>query len=172
MKKILTGLFGILVLLVFAGCGIKQSTASKEQALTEANQSVLIKSQPPVKLKWSLERDQINKRTELWNSQNKVSYIYLIDYGKVMGFYTIKGKVSSVNSQVTNPTQYVRINGMSDRYKFESPAEDGSYGTNGDAIFFFTTEGVYVEWNGTYMLADRPLKMSTPPALVYTKDIK
>jgi len=47
-----------------------------------------------------------------------------------------------------------------------SPAEDGSYGTNGDAVFFFTTDGAYVEWNGSYMLADQPLKLTTQPELV------
>jgi len=47
----------------------------------------------------------------------------------------------------------------------DSPQLDGSYGTNGDGIFFFTTEGAYVEWNGEYMVSDFPLKMSTTPAL-------
>ena len=48
----------------------------------------------------------------------------------------------------------------------ESPDQDGSYGTNGDGVFFFTTEGAYVEWRGDYMVSDFPLKLSTPPALV------
>jgi hypothetical protein len=43
---------------------------------------------------------------------------------------------------------------------------DGSYGSNGDAIFFFTTDDIYVEWRGDYMLADQPLKMTTQPELV------
>jgi len=139
-------------------------SAKTEQALTEQNQQRLLDAQPPAKLDWSLERDNINRRTNLWNDENKVSYIYLIDYGKVMAFYVIKGKVSSVNSQITNPEQIV------DRYEGDvvipSPAEDGSYGTNGDAIYFFTTDGVYVEWAGDYMLADQPLQLSTPPELV------
>lgn len=36
----------------------------------------------------------------------------------------------------------------------------------GDGIFFFTTEGAYVEWAGEYMVSDFPLKLSTPPAMV------
>lgn len=81
-----------------------------------------------------------------------------------MAFYSIKGKVSSVNSQITNPEQIVKR--FSGSHKVSSPAEDGSYGENGDGIFFFTTDGTYVEWAGEYMLADKPLKMLTPPALV------
>ena len=153
-----------LAIWVMTGSSCDESTSSKEQELTEENQARLLKNQPPVKLDWSLERENINKRTELWNDSAKVSYIYLVSYGKVMAFYTVKGKVSSVNSQVTNPEQ-VKSYYANDPV-LPSPAEDGSYGTNGDGIFFFTTEGVYVEWAGEYMLADQPLKLSTPPALV------
>ncbi len=149
-----------LILLSVVGC--KNGTARKEQAMTEANQANLLNIQPPVQLNWSLERENINKRTSLWNDKNKVSYIYLIDFGKIMAFYIIKGKVSSVNSQITNPEQLVRAHSMT----LPSPAEDGSYGTNGDAIFFYTTDGTYVETPLDYVLVDKPLKMSTPPALV------
>ena len=163
-------MFGALFTL--SGCSYEESTAEVEQQKTEVNQDRLMKTQPPVQLDWSLERENINKRTKLWNDENKISYIYLVSYGKVMAFYTIKGKVSSVNSQITNPQQLAisrknvevgveYINGVLD-----SPAEDGSYGTNGDGIFFFTTDGVYIEWAGEYMLADQPLILTTQPELV------
>ena len=158
----------LIIVLMGADCESDKATggesAKKEQALTEDNQQRLLKSQPPVRLNWSLERENINKRTTLWNDANKVSYMYLVNYGKVMAFFVIKGKVSSVNSQITNPDQIV------DRYEGDvviaSPAEDGSYGTNGDAVYFFTTDGAYIEWMGDYMLVDQPLKLSTQPELV------
>ena len=172
MKKLfILPMLLVAVMLVGAGCEeiSTPDTAKAEQALTEANQGVLLKNQPPVKLTWSLERENINRRTDLWNDENKLSYIYLVSYGKVMAFYTVKGKVSSVNSQITNPEQ-VKEGRWADygMVTLPSPAEDGSYGTNGDGVFFFTTEGVYVEWAGEYMLADQPLLLSTPPALVRT----
>ena len=37
---------------------------------------------------------------------------------------------------------------------------------NTDGIFFFTTEGAYVEWKGDYMMSDQPLKLTTTPELV------
>ena len=156
----------------FESSGTAGKTATQEQALTEENQSRLIEAQPPTKLSWSLERENINKRTNLWNAPNKVSYIYLVNYGKIMAFYTVKGKVSSVNSQITNPEQIVSGYSSSNKIPstvavtIPSPAEDGSYGTNGDAIFFFTTDGVYVEWAGDYMLADQALQLTTQPELV------
>jgi hypothetical protein len=43
-----------------------------------------------------------------------------------------------------------------------SPAEDGSYGTNGDAVFGFTPEGIYVETNMKYITATVPLNFTHP----------
>ena len=172
MKKALLAIPLLALVLMGAGCSGTETTADVEQELTEANQANLLEVQPPTTLTWSLERDNINRRTNLWNDPNKVSYIYLIDYGKVMAFYVIKGKVSSVNSQITNPEQVVGscddgdYSTTCENSVLPSPAEDGSYGTNGDAIYFFTTDGVYVEWAGHYMLADQALQLSTPPAIV------
>lgn len=45
-----------------------------------------------------------------------------------------------------------------------------SYGSNGDAVFFFLTDGSYMEWNGTYLLVDRPMKLSVKP-MVYSEDM-
>ena len=164
-----------VIVLVAAGCDTTDNlktggvSAQKEQALTESNQRGLLENQPPPKLDWSLERDNIIKRTNLWNDPNKVSYIYLVNFGKVMAFYPIKGKVSSVNSYITNSEQL--IDDPNGGYEagsvvIEAPAEDGSYGSNGDAVFFFTTEDAYVEWAGDYMLADQPLKLSQQPEMI------
>lgn len=190
MKKVFIVLPMIAIALVLSGCSegsTSQSSGNVEQNNTEENQQKLIKNQAPPSLDWSLERDNIIKRINLWNDPNKISYIYLINYGKVMAFYTIKGKVSSVNSQVTNSEQLqakcvnpdgtYSTNEGCGRYgqtrvsgNIPSPSEDGSYGTNGDAIFFFTTEGAYVEAKSDYVLSDQPLKISTPIEL--TREVK
>ena len=172
MKKIVFLLIGAVLMLSFS-CRKPAETNEAEQSLTEENQKHLNEVQPPERLDWSLERDNISKRTRLWNDPNKVSYVYLISYGRIMAFYSIKGKVSSVNSQVTNTEQIARVYKKNNAGTWDvfsgvlpSPSEDGSYGTNGDAIFFFTTDGGYVEWSGEYMLADKPYKLVAPPDVV------
>ena len=144
------------------------TTQRQEQATTEAQQAIHLKSTPPPRLKASQERKNLTERLERFNTDSKVSYIYLISYGKVMAFYTVKGKVSSVNSLLTTPDQiksFQHANGGDHSVVVASPDLDGSYGSNGDAVFFFTTDGTYVEWNDAYMLCDKPLKMTTPPQL-------
>ena len=151
------------------------NTYAKEQAITEVNQRAMEIAEPAPQLTDSTERQNLIKRLTTFNDPNKVSYIYLISYGKVMAFYTIKGKVSSVDSMLTDPTQLVFGDGSACTasesqdnpcHDVASPDLDGSYGTNGSAVFFFTTAGTYVEWNGEYMLADQPLSLTTQPELV------
>lgn len=175
MERIVCGI-GIMLVAFVLFCNSCENTYEGqgetqrlEAQITEQQQAVLVKATPPPKLTNSLERENLTKRLVRFNDPNKVSYIYLIDYGKVMGFYTIKGKVSSVNSLLTTGDQIVDdpyASHMEGGKVVESPQLDGSYGTNGDAIFFFTTDDIYVEWNGAYMLCDQPLRMTTPPALV------
>lgn len=151
-----------------------ENTQKREAILTEENQRRLIQAVPVPKLETSQERTNLVKRLERFNNADKVSYIYLVNYGKVMAFYTIKGKVSSVNSMLTTTEQIVNKDGgqcswsagSTDCYVVASPDIDGSYGDNGDSIFFFTTEDTYVEWKGDYMLSDQPLKLTTQPELI------
>jgi len=151
------------------------STQQIEQRQNEDNQQKLIQSQPVPTLDKSLERENIIRRLELLNDNDKVFFVYLVSYGKVMTYFTAKGKVSSVNSYLTSFSQIVRdedcihntdFNGQSGCYfAVEAPDLDGTYGENGDAVYFFTTEGAYVEWKGEYMVSDYPLRLTTPVAL-------
>jgi len=138
---------------MFVGCF--DSTSIKEREITENQQNIHLKTTPPPVLKDSLERRQLIRRLKRFNKANKISYIYLVSaLGQMIGYYTIKGKVSSVNSLLTTPEVKPKdYSGV----VLPSPDLDGSYGSNGDAIFFFTSTDVYVEWNGTYLLSDKPL---------------
>jgi prepilin-type N-terminal cleavage/methylation domain-containing protein len=172
------GIIAIIIAVAAAsmkGCSTSVTTGNstkQEMEQTEANHEKLIGAVPPPQLTTSQERINLKKRLERFNSESKVSYIYLVNYGKIMAFYTVKGKVSSVNSLLTTPDQVVtmRRSGLTEnvvtRHVVASPDLDGSYGSNGDAIFFFTTSDVYVEWSGDYLLCDQPLKLSTPPSIV------
>jgi len=152
----------------------KKTTNQVEQQQAESNQERLIQQIPVPTLRDSLERRNVVKRTELFNDSEKISYVYLTSFGKVMAFYTVKGKVSSTQSYLNPPERLVNSGGgkcsswdeTSNCHAISAPEVDGTYGENTAGIFFFTTEGAYVEWNGEYMVSDQPLKLSTPPELV------
>ena len=175
MNKIL--LIGILAILMIGliGCvpvqPVKPAATVQEQKTTEDNQQTLITNQPVPKLEKSLERENLIKRLQLLNDNSKVFYVYLVSYGKVMAFYTAQGKVSSLNTYLTGKDQIVKRPGCwSDSqecwFVMESPDLDGTYGSNTDGVFFFTTEGAYVETTMDYMVSDFPLKITEPITLV------
>lgn len=183
-KKILFVLPAIALVLAGAGCEYESTPStpttsySSEANTVEETQQTLVDATPIPELTRSVERENIVRRAETFDVQNKVSYIYLISYGKVMAFYSVEGKVSSLNSYITPMEKIVdsegrfpcnaawRTNWVEPCYVIQSPDIDGAYGENADGIFFFTTDGAYVEWNGEYMMSDFPLQLSTPPALV------
>ncbi len=175
MKKFVSGMLiavALLATLGNKGCS-KDTDTGKTTALemeqTEENHARLVGAVPPPKMTTSQERKNLVERLKRFNTDSKVSYIYLIDFGKIMAFYTVKGKVSSVNSLLTTPDQIVtryRTGNGTHHIVIPSPDLDGSYGSNGDAVFFFCTDGTYVEWNGRYMLCDKPLKLTQQPELV------
>jgi hypothetical protein len=156
-----------LVLLFFtctaANCensSANNTTAKDEQARTEINQRNLFTKQPPPNVAWSLERDNLIKRFKLQNDRSVLFYMYVFNYGiaEPVGYYQVN-KVSSVDSQLTNPAQLVRGDGgqYDGDFVLPSPAEDGSYGTNGSGVFGFTPEDVYLEHNMQYIVSTIPL---------------
>ena len=91
-------------------------------------------------------------------------YVFVEGVGEPIGYYQVN-KVSSVNSQLTNTEQLVDDpNGDSSAGSatLPSPAEDGSYGTNGDAVFGFTPEDIYIEHNMHYIVSTVPLSFTKP----------
>jgi len=147
------------------------SNATQLQDVSQ-NQAKLVNAVPMPQLETSLERQNIANRAKLFNAPDKISYIYLISFGKVMAFYTVKGKVSSLNSYMSPQEQIVRGDGTPCQYldtvcyTVQAPDVDGSYGQNASGVFFFTTDGAYVEWSGEYMMSDQPLQLSTQPELI------
>lgn len=141
------------------------TTAKDEQKHTEANQRTLFDKQPPPTITWSLERDNLIKRFKLQNDRDVSFYMYIFVEGvsAPIGYYQVN-KVSSVNSQLTATQQL--INGDVGQYDgdfvIESPAEDGSYGTNGNAVFGFTPEDIYIETNMKYITSTVPLTFREP----------
>lgn len=170
--QLLLVLFFFAITTMAVDCeGTQEATSELSSAMTKTEadytavtQKGLFAVQPPVRLTWSLERENINKRATLWNDRNKLGYIYLLSYGKILGYYPVKGKVSSVNSMISTPEFQACADGYQSIGCNELPsiAEDGSYGSNGDAIFGWTDTGVYFEWNEGYLFSDQILPLDVP----------
>ena len=166
MKKVVSMLLMMVwVIFVLTGCSETDSTRQREIA------KKLEESQPtPTDIDYSLERYNLIRRAYWVNGQREkalsypcpvekpLGYIILItDNGAILGNFVVDGKVSSLNSFLTPDTTYP--NYESSRWLADV---DGSYGENDSGIFFFTPDGKYIEWTGTYLYSDIPFEVEQP----------
>ncbi len=167
MKKITKFIAaGVACVLAFglAGCGGEESGGAQgegqqmtEQAFDQQSKAV---PYPANELKDSLERRNLVEKLRRTNDPSREGYVYLMNFGQIVGYYTVKGKVSSTQSQMTTDQLVI------DRYEGDvvvnAPGDDGSYGPNESGIFFFTTEGVMVTTSLDYIWSDAPLPIDVP----------
>lgn len=145
-----------------------QSTGQRQTETAFAQQQAAV-PYPADALKDSLERRNLRERLLRTNNASKVGYVYLLSFsGTPLGYYTIKGKVSSTDSQMTTSSLIRPCSGGGDSgsgncaVTVPAPGDDGSYGQNESGEFFFTTEGAFVETSLNYLYSDQPLPLSVP----------
>lgn len=186
MKKMVLAamLLGTTVLLT--GCVEYAPTGTEKDAANTAMVGAkLAERQPtPTDIDFSLERYNLTRRAYWVNGQREkakmvpcavtkpLGYVVLFtESGSVVGTFVVDGKVSSLNSYLTPDSEVYEIVGESadnsvycnGTHENDWLADvDGSYGTNDNGIFFFTPDGKYIEWTGTYLYSDIPFEVDNP----------
>ena len=183
MKKIIAILMVIMIMgTMLVSCmetgGSRQDTLNQQQSANK-----LQSNQPtPTDIDYSLERYNLIRRTYWVNGQREkantlpceiekpLGYIVLFtESGAVVGSFIVDGKVSSLNSFLTPDSEYYGMHtstsdgsGTTNYHNDWLADVDGSYGENDNGIFFFTPDGKYIEWTGTYLYSDIPMIVDDP----------
>lgn len=160
------------------------STTDVEKTLNIARN--LEQSQPtPVDINYSLERYNLIRRAYWVNGQREkantliceiekpLGYIALfLENGACVGNFIVDGKITSLNSFLTPDSEYYELvhGGTYREYNKWLSDVDGSYGENDSGIFFFTPDGKYIEWTGTYLYSDIPFEIDD--AVVSYKEVR
>lgn len=137
--------------------------------------------QTPTDIDYSLEWYNLIRRAYWVNGQHEkvdmlpcpvskpLGYITLFIEGcGPVGQFIVDGKVSSLNSFLSPDYDEVYYgNGSAGYTTVNTQLEDvdGSYGENDNGIFFFTPEGLYMEWTGVYLYSNVPFELNTPTVL-------
>lgn len=175
MKKIICIILAMIITIcgLFAGCEVPEngSVADRERTKEAANR--LQSNQPtPTDIEYSLERYNLIRRAYWVNGQREkanalvcevqkpLGYIVLFSGNTVVGNFVVDGKVSSLNSYLTPDSSYYSSGGSGNVNWLADV--DGSYGENDNGIFFFTPDGKYIEWTGTYLYSDIPFEVDDP----------
>ena len=179
IKKLVISLLAICILFGITGCEYTDSETDTQETIGVGN--ALAKNQPtPTDIEYSLERYNLIKRAYWVNGMRDkantlaspiadmpLGYVVLFtESGDVVGQFTVNGKVTSLNSYLTPDSEFYEqeyYNSGSSVGDGNSwlPDVDGSYGENDQGIFFFTTDGKYIEWTGTYLYSDIPFNVET-----------
>lgn len=175
MKKILAVILILMMVVSFAACNENVDGSRKDTEATMDAANTLQANQPtPTDINYSLERYNLIRRTYWVNGQiekanslpceieKPLGYIVLFgESGVIVGSFVVDGKVSSLNSFLTPDSEYYeKVYGGSGTATNKWLADvDGSYGENDSGIFFFTPDGKYVEWTGTYLYSDIPFEI-------------
>ena len=182
MKKVFAILGIIAIIFTVTACATTTTAGSRDDVnKTREIASKLQTNQPtPSDIDYSLERYNLIRRTYWVNGQREkanalpcevekpLGYIVLFtDNGGVIGSFIVDGKVSSLNSFLTPDSEYyekiVAGSFVSEKNQNKWLADvDGSYGENDNGIFFFTTDGKYIEFTGTYLYSDIPFEVDNP----------
>lgn len=147
----------VTALLTSAGaCGPSEDDQRREAASSA-------KSQGP-----TLEKSNLEEKRKREENPNAVGYVYLINFGQVLGYYVSHGKISSNGSQAT-PEQDIhwtcRNNHGCQPVVVDGPQDDGSYGGHDPGIFFFLADGTKVVTSLDYVHTDRPIPALKAPLL-------
>jgi hypothetical protein len=159
MKKILMVLFLISVLLVLCSysCDSARSTIEEQQKQMAIDSLTAV---PIPIVKYFQEKKTIAEWAKRWDTPTIPTYVYLISYGKILGYYVCNGKPASTRSYIMPEESYYYEGAV-----LSNPDIDGTYGDNNPGIRFFTAEGVAVEWAGdgaSYIYSDAPLPLEVP----------
>jgi hypothetical protein len=108
----------------------------------------------------SLEKKNLEKKRDKEEDPSAIRYLYLMNFGQIVGYYVTEGKVSSNGSQIGPESEAIRYYG--DTTVLDSAKDDGTYGDGDPGIFFFTTDGVMVETSLDYIQSDAPIAIDVP----------
>lgn len=168
MKKKIMVMIGILILtlVTLTGCAEVTTTNTKQDIENTLNiGNKLVENQAtPTDINYSLERYNLIRRTYWVNGQRErantlvcevekpLGYIALfLENGVCAGKFIVDGKITSLNSYLTPDSEYYELiyGGTYSRENKWLPDVDGSYGSNDNGIFFFTTDRqIYrMDWN-------------------------
>lgn len=175
MKKIIAVLATLLMAIVLSSCESGNNTSqSRQQGQAQTQQAYKQQSDavpyPVSDLTDSLERRNLKERLLRQNEADRIGYVYFVSFGKFLGYWTIKGKVSSTQSQMTPSDEMTgdvsNCSGCSEHVVLEAPGDDGSFGQNEPGVFFFTTDDVMVQLpEDAYVYSDQPIVVGNIPEL-------
>lgn len=164
MNKILVVAFASLFLL--GGCNEETPSTFPNKVAQSLKAEQAANS---ISFSENAEIDNIKKRLELTANPGLLGFIVLLnETGQPVMHAGVKGKITSGGKRLTKPYETKNWDCGEWKCDKELPAasDEGTYGTSGDYVFFWTVSGQYIQWNGKYLYSDKPFRLTIKPIVV------
>lgn len=115
------------------------------------------------------EIENIKKRLELTSDPSLLGFVLLMnEMGQPVAYYGVSGKITSGGKRLTDKQRLVkcRRGQYNGHCVVDAPSDEGTHGSSSPYVFFWTTEGQYVQWNGKYLYSDKPFRLTVDPIVV------
>lgn len=166
MKK----LFIILSILSLVACEVRTKGPIAKQTQSEKAQEAA----NSISFTSNAEIENIKSRLELTSDPGLTGFILLMnEAGQPIMYTGVVGKVTSGGKRLTPPIKEWRIKSEgSSIYEGAlgaAPSDEGTWGSSSPYIFFWTTSGQYIQWNGKYLYSDQPFRTKIEPLVIAIK---
>jgi hypothetical protein len=115
------------------------------------------------------EIDNIKKRLELTSNPGLTGFVLLMNEAGQPILYTgVTGKITSGSKRLTSPERLQSCDGGTDIRDcvMGATSDEGTYGSSGEYVYFWTTDGQYIQWNGKYLYSDKPFRTRIEPLVL------
>lgn len=156
----------ILAALALASC----SAAPGEPATARDQQTAKAKAAADsIVFEKNAEIDNIQKRLRLTSNPGQIGFVLLLNQaGQPIMYTSVKGKITSGGKRLTAPEVEYHV----DHGEYRGtdlgpgPSDEGTYGSSGEYVYFWTVDGQYVQWNGGYLYSDKPFRTNIQPLVI------
>ena len=113
------------------------------------------------------EIDNIKKRLDLTANPGLLGFVVLLNESGQPVMYTgVKGKITSGGKRLTRPDRSTTEGPGQNSVVMQAPSDEGTFGSSGEYVFFWTPAGQYIQWNGKYLYSDKPFRLSVEPLVL------
>lgn len=163
MKKYL--ILVVISVFVLAGCDQRAKTKTVKQ--TQSQKAAV--AAESISFTENAEINNIKARLELTSDPGLTGFVLLMnEAGQPIMYTGVVGKITSGGKRLTKPQALVK----GDRgqayghFVMNAPSDEGTWGSSSPYIYFWTTAGQYIQWNGKYLYSDQPFRTTVEPLVI------
>ena len=160
----------IIVACVVVMTGCNQQQQQKSAKRTQAD--IAKATAESITFTENAEIDNIKARLELTSDPGLTGFVLLMnEAGQPIMYTGVQGKITSSGKRLTKPWDVFNVNYDCGSSAYcdhvgVAPSDEGTWGSSSPYIYFWTTTGQYIQWNGKYLYSDKPFRTKVDPLVI------